>query len=149
MNAVRDLLSCKCPYNHSDPYDPTLLFASPWALTVRTQRSRMPIFRQIWRDDSAVVVSIELILILTVLILGLIVGLATLRDKVVNELGDLAVTFGSLNQSFSLSGATGHHSSSAGSDFIDLVDDGDGPDTPGCEPACISVCEIPVDGEGN
>ena len=108
----------------------------------------MNLLSRLWQDQSGAVVSAELVIIATILVLGVIVGLTTVRDQVVQELGDLAIAVASLNQSYSFSGITGHHSSTAGSLFIDLLDDCDGPDAAGAEPACIEVCDIAATPEG-
>ena len=55
---------------------------------------------RLWDDDRAVVVSMELILIATIVVIGLIVGLATYRDSIVNELGDAGIAISALNQSY-------------------------------------------------
>ena len=101
----------------------------------------MHLLKQLWADEAGAIISAELILVVTILVLGMVVGLTTLRDQVIQELGDVALAIASINQSFSFSGATGHHSSTAGSIFVDLLDDCDGADSDGCEPACIDVCD--------
>ncbi len=62
--------------------------------------------RRFWGDTRGFVVSSETILLATVVILGCIVGLATLRDKFVQEFGDSAAAVNRLNQSssFTISG---------------------------------------------
>ena len=101
----------------------------------------MNLLCRLWNDQSGVVVSAELVIVATILVLGMIVGLTTVRDQVVQELGDLALAIASINQSYSFSGATGHHSSTAGSIHIDLLDDCDtNSDVAGGEPACILLC---------
>ncbi len=108
----------------------------------------MTLFTQLWKDQAGAVLSAELILVATILVLGMIVGLTTVRDQVVQELGDVAIAIASMNQSYSFSGATGHHSSTAGSIFVDLLDDCDGGDTSGAEPGCIEICDIGTTLEG-
>ncbi|MDF1743671.1 MAG: hypothetical protein P1V19_08245 [Gimesia sp.] len=101
-----------------------------------------------WNDEAGFVVSSELVLIGTILVLGVVVGLATVRDQVVQELGDLALAISNINQSYSFSGVTGHTSSTAGSIYIDLLDFCDAAtDNAAAEPACISVT-IPASAEG-
>lgn len=59
---------------------------------------------QLWKDDSAAVVSVELVLIITILLFGLIPGLVALRNSgiaVLTTLGNLAQ---SLIPSFTFSG---------------------------------------------
>ncbi len=69
---------------------------------------------KLWNDEAGFIVSAELVLIATILVLGMIVGLVSVRDQVVQELGDIALAFGRINQSYSFSGITGHTSSTAG-----------------------------------
>ena len=78
--------------------------------------------RQLWADENGFVVSTELALIATILVIGMVVGLTTIRDQVVQELADIAGMISQLNQSYSFSAITGHHSSTAGSYGVDLVD---------------------------
>lgn len=82
----------------------------------------MKMFQQLWNDENGFVVSTELVLIATVLVLGMIVGLTTLRDQVIAELADVAAAFSNSNQSYSYSGITGHSSSTSGSLFNDNTD---------------------------
>ncbi|MBA2117889.1 Flp family type IVb pilin [Bremerella alba] len=58
--------------------------------------------KKLWNDERGFVNSMELILIATLAVLGLIVGLATFRDAVTQELGDSAAAVGQLNQSYSV-----------------------------------------------
>jgi Flp pilus assembly pilin Flp len=78
--------------------------------------------QKLWNDESGFIVSAELVLIATILVIGMIVGLVTVRDHVVQELGDIAGAIGQLNQSYSFSGVTGHTSQTAGTIFEDYVD---------------------------
>jgi hypothetical protein len=85
----------------------------------------MKILARLYDDESGFIVSAELILLASILVLGMIVGLTVLRDTITTELADTATAFGQINQSFSFSGATGHGSSIAGSLFSDAADFGD------------------------
>ncbi|OYP37697.1 Flp family type IVb pilin [Rhodopirellula sp. MGV] len=76
----------------------------------------------LWQDDRGFVISIELILIVTILVIGLIAGLTALRDAVVSELTDVARGVQQLHQSYQANGATGAASSTSGSGIIDRVD---------------------------
>ena len=60
--------------------------------------------KTLWNDESGVILSAEIVLIGTILVLGMIAGLAELQSAVVLELSDLGDAFGSLNQSYSTSG---------------------------------------------
>ncbi|MFO0819855.1 MAG: hypothetical protein U1A77_18035 [Pirellulales bacterium] len=85
----------------------------------------MKLMRQLWNDESGFVVSAELILIATVAVLGLLVGLASVRDGVTSELSDVAGAFQDANQGYSVDGVIGHNANSAGFDFVDDVDECD------------------------
>ena len=111
--------------------------------------------RTFWSDDRAFVVSSELILIATILVIGMVVGLVTLRDQVVQELADVAAAVSRTEQDFSFSGITGHSASAAGSLFDDTVDfcdniNGIGTEVdPGGQPAaCVNVSVDALPGEG-
>ena len=80
------------------------------------------IVNKLWNDDKGFVVSIELILIATIAVIGLITGLTAARDAVVSELSDVAGAVQDLNQSYSYNGVTGHAAATAGSDFADALD---------------------------
>ena len=60
--------------------------------------------KALWNDEAGVILSAELVLIGTILVLGMIVGLVELQCSIVAELSDLASAFGNLNQSYQISG---------------------------------------------
>ena len=70
-----------------------------------------------WKDEGGAIVSAELIIIATILILGLITGLSTLQTAIVNEFVDLAWSLRCLNQSYLFRGFTGCKAVTAGSAF--------------------------------
>jgi ABC-type dipeptide/oligopeptide/nickel transport system permease subunit len=95
---------------------------------------------KLWNDEAGFIVSAELVLIATILVLGMIVGLVSVRDQVVQELADIALAFGRINTSYSFSGITGHTSSTAGSilnDESDVCDEVG--DNPSVGAACVVV----------
>ena len=103
---------------------------------------------QLFADESGFIISSELVLIATVLVIGLVVGNTTLRDQVVTELADVADAVSALDQSFAYSSVTGHSSSTAGTsfddsaDFCDLSDNGQqGIDAFGG--TCVIVMNLP------
>lgn len=120
----------------------------------------MNTLKRIWNDDLGFIATSDLLLLCTVLVLGVIVGLTTLRDQVVQELGDLAGAIGELNQSYSFGNSTivfnGTTMVSSGSSFTDNADDCEegttegsaNNDTAGSEPLCIelSVAATPEGG---
>lgn len=62
--------------------------------------------KNLWNDEAGVILSAELVLISTILVLGMIVGLVELQCSIVAELSDLSSAFGNLNQSYNISGFT-------------------------------------------
>jgi len=80
------------------------------------------LFVKLWRDDAGFVVSTELVFVATLLVLGITVGLAGLRNAVNNELEELANAIMSLSQAYSFSGQSNCIASSAGSATTDTCD---------------------------
>ena len=86
-------------------------------------------------DESGFIVSAELVLIFTLVFCAVAVGMATIKDALAQEMGDVAEAIGALNQSYNFSGlnapsatATGDpafHAQCSGSGFNDLADDCD------------------------
>lgn len=86
-----------------------------------------------WNDQSGFVLTAELVLVSTFLVLGLIVGLSAVQSALVGELNDVGDAIGSLNQSYSYQGFTGRKSAhdcgvksfTAGSVYQDFRDECD------------------------
>lgn len=88
--------------------------------------------RKLWNDETGFIVSAELILIATLLVIGLITGLSEIQHAVVSELNDVSEAIGCLNQSYVFTGFTkfktiggGVAAATAGGFFIDRLDDCD------------------------
>lgn len=110
----------------------------------------MKVLHRLWADEAGFVVSTELVLVATVLVIGLIVGLTELRNQVVQELGDVAMAIGNINQSYYYDGvAKDNVGETAGSmfhDFEDFCQVSGGPDdAEGIPPAGIDVSVVPRD----
>ena len=79
-----------------------------------------------WNDEAGFLVSAELILVSTILVIGLIVGLLELQASILHELNDVGEAIGSLNQSYSFPGTVTtkgvHTITTAGSSFTDNSD---------------------------
>ena len=84
--------------------------------------------RALWCDEVGFIVSAELVLIATILVIGLIVGLSEVQHAVVSELNDVGDSIGSLNQGYLFSGLSARKpngvekASMNGSSFHDSVD---------------------------
>ena len=86
--------------------------------------------KNLWSDESGVIISAELVLVLTIATLAVVVGLTEVAVAVNTELNDISNAFGSLNQSYCVTGFVSicngkHKSSVGGSSFVDTVDDCD------------------------
>ena len=87
-------------------------------------------FRRLIQDEAGFVLSTELVLTATILVIGLVVGQATVRDQVVTELVDVADASSAIDQGYDYSEVTGHAARTAGTvfddvaDFCDAVDNG-------------------------
>ena len=102
--------------------------------------------KSVWNDEAGFIVSIELILIATIAVIGLITGLTAVRDAVVSELSDVAGAVQDLNQCYTFMGVIGHSAATCGSDYVDETDwCDDAEDTPGLADNCITFDGAPAD----
>jgi len=81
---------------------------------------------QLFCDEAGFIVSAELVLISTIVVIGMIVGLSEVANGVNQELEDVGSAFGSINQSYCFSGFSGHKGWANGSGFHDQADYCDG-----------------------
>ena len=101
----------------------------------------MSLCAQLWAEEAGFVISAELVLISTIVVLGLIVGLSEVQHAVVSELNDVGDAIGQLNQSYYYSGLSSYKNygqikaAFAGSAFRDVADDCDN-----------NQCDISCDG---
>jgi Flp pilus assembly pilin Flp len=106
------------------------------------------------KDESGFIVSAELVLIFTLVFCAVAVGMATVKDALAQELGDVAEAIGALNQSYNFGGLTApaaaavsgtpgtpatSHASCSGSGFNDLEDECD------CDPILLVAGNIKQD----
>jgi Flp pilus assembly pilin Flp len=78
--------------------------------------------KRLWNDEAGAVISAEIVLVATILVIGMVVGLKSVRDAVVTELADVAQAIANVDQSYSYSGIDGHAAGSAGSFYYDQLD---------------------------
>lgn len=78
--------------------------------------------KSLFNDENGFVISAELILVSTIVVLGLIVGLVEVRQAISDELEDVASAIGSINQSYSYAGLKTNKSCLSGSRFSDNKD---------------------------
>lgn len=82
----------------------------------------MNLFAQLVNDEAGFIVSAELILISTILVLGMVVGLSEVANGINQELEDVGTAFGRVNQTYQFAGFSGHKGFIDGSRFKDNVD---------------------------
>ena len=85
--------------------------------------------RQLLNDESGVIISAELVLVLSIAVLAMVVGLSEVAVAVNTELNDISNAIGSLDQSIGYTGFVGNGSKSKsfahGATFLDSTDDCD------------------------
>ena len=97
-------------------------------------------FSKLANDEHGFIISAELVLVMTIAVLGMVVGLTAVRDSITQELNDISQAFGAVNQSYNVNGlkkprADGcPHAYVAGFGFNDNADDCD------CKP--VLYCEV-------
>jgi Flp pilus assembly pilin Flp len=99
---------------------------------------------QLLHDESGFIISSELVLVATLLVLGMVVGLSEVQHAVVSELNDVADAIGRVNQSYWFTGfskvsffGAGVKAFTRGSFFFDAVDECD-------NNQCALDCNPPV-----
>ena len=99
---------------------------------------------QLLKDEAGFIISAELVLVATILVIGLIVGLSEVQHAIVNELNDVGDAIGQVNQSYAYSGFSkpnqfkgGVASFTRGSSFVDERDECD-------NNQCDIDCDDPV-----
>src|SRR5436190_10536578 len=99
--------------------------------------------RKFWNEETGFIISSELVLVGTMVVIALIAGLVEVSFSVVGELNDIGEAIGSLNQSFSFTGFTstkaggGIKAQTFGSYFTDHQDQCD-------QNECTLGCDAPV-----
>jgi hypothetical protein len=81
---------------------------------------------RLWHDETGSVGSAEMVLIMTIMTLGVVVGLKSFRDGAVTELADLAQALSEIDQSYSYTGFSiavgGSTLTTVSSYFVDSAD---------------------------
>jgi hypothetical protein len=88
---------------------------------------------KLWEDDRGAIIALEFLFLATILVIGIVVGLTSVRDSINVELAELGNALLALSQGFIISGQTGCCSATDGSQAID---------TPGLLPEI--VCTAPA-----
>ena len=99
----------------------------------------MNILNALKNDENGFVVSAELVLVGTILVLGMIVGMTELSFNVNQELEDLGSAVGAINQTYFFTLASGKKGEVVGSTNLDFEDE--------CDNSCDINCDSPGRGE--
>ena len=97
------------------------------------------VFLILLEDERGTLISAELVLVSTILVLGAVVGLSSVAIGVTAELHDFGQAIGALNQSYQAGGAKTHDSHTS-SGLTRFEDGPDQCDVPACQP-CFTVCD--------
>ncbi len=90
------------------------------AILIRDCRC-LAVFAKLNKDQSGLILSVELVLLSIVVVIGVISGLTAIRDSIVSEVSDVAGAIQDLNQSFSWTGVNSDGSPAGGS-YVDRSD---------------------------
>jgi Flp pilus assembly pilin Flp len=96
----------------------------------------MNILTALMNDENGFIVSAELVLVGTILVLGMIVGLTELSFNVNQELEDVGSAVGGINQTYYYTLASGKKGEVVGSTFLDFADE--------CDNSCNLTCNSPA-----
>src|SRR3954470_12485664 len=77
------------------------------------------LLQKLWKDDCGALISMEFLFVATILVIGIIVGLANVRDAINTELSELANAILALSQGYVLSGQSGCGAQTDGSEADD------------------------------
>ncbi|MHC4879808.1 MAG: hypothetical protein ACYTGL_25425 [Planctomycetota bacterium] len=89
----------------------------------------MKTIRKLIQDERGIIVSVEILLVVLITGIGLIAGLAFLRDGFSQELADTGLAINNLNQGYQIGGTSAGTNFTQGSTFDDAEDANDGNDT--------------------
>lgn len=103
---------------------------------------RMIAVKKLWNEDNGAVIATEYLFVVTILVIGLVVGLAGLRAAINAELTELANAILALSQGYTVNGSTGTAGSTDGSQAIDTPGFIDGATS--TAPAAPSTIDVPV-----
>ena len=138
---------CTCGHRTAIP---NKVFVSLQLLSLYERELKI-MLRKLWKDEAAFIVSAELILITTILILSLVVGLSEIAEGINHELNDVSNVFGSIRQEYSYDGFERSSKCGHGEAFVSgsrWADHADPCDQPACEKSDIEGVS-PAQGESH
>ncbi|MFO0845107.1 MAG: hypothetical protein U0797_22420 [Gemmataceae bacterium] len=75
--------------------------------------------KKLWSDDQGALIAMEFLFVATILVIGIIAGLSSVRSAVNVELSELANAILALSQGYTIAGQQGCCASTDGSQAID------------------------------
>lgn len=127
----------------TDPHGYAKSYSNISSLSNAVTRKNQNMLKTLWNDESGVILSAEIVLVGTILVLGMIVGLVELQCAIIGELSDLSSAFGNFNQSYQISGFASSKGGGQfkartyGASYTDLADTCD------CDQNLSIVCNDP------
>ena len=95
---------------------------------------------RMWRDDAGAIIATEYLFVVTILVIGIIVGLSNLRAAINAELTELGNAILALSQGYTIQGEVGAYASTDGSQAIDTAGSLQGiSTTPPSNPSVIDI----------
>jgi hypothetical protein len=85
-------------------------------------KSMTKLLRKLWNDDCGALIATELLFVISILVIGLIVGLVGLRNAIVSQLTALGDAILALNFGFSIAGLSGCCSATSGTQVIQITE---------------------------
>ena len=74
---------------------------------------------RLWNEEQGAIISAEIMLVGTLLVIGVIVGIKSVRDAVVTEMADVAQAMNSASQGFWYGGSTSNNGQTYGASYND------------------------------
>lgn len=95
---------------------------------------------RLFRDEAGFIISAELVLVMTIAVLGMVVGLTAVRDAVAHEMNDVSHAIGAVSQGYNV---TGLHKSRGGWDAHACLDGfGFNDDADECDCSVIELVDV-------
>lgn len=106
------------------------------------------VFLHFWNDEKGFVNASNYILLVTIIAIGAVAGLTSIRDSVVQELGDLGLALENVDQSYTVNCTIGTMVKQFGFNDTDGADDDVAGEPPGCIEICLAANSEGVTGGG-
>jgi hypothetical protein len=86
----------------------------------------MKLLRKLWNDEAGFIISAELVLVATIVVIAMVVGLVCIRNQVVQELIDVGQAIANVSQTYAYGGivtpASHPWAYVSGASYIDMLD---------------------------